>query len=299
MTLSMDAAFATDQRTSRLELMVRSTSRCMGGAAALVVALTAPRSGAAQTRAPEGPPYIEAMTWTEVRDAIQAGKKAVIVPTGGTEQNGPHMILGKHNYIVTYAAGLLAERLGNALVAPTIQYVPEGDYRRPSFAEKPGVITNPSPAYDLLLDAAARSLKVHGFTDILLIGDSGGNQEGLTKVATSLNAEWAGSGVRVFALVDYYQQGRVQAREWLLETHGLDAATVGSHAGTSDTSQLLYVHPAGIRRDKLAPGGGSLDSGVNGDPTKATAEIGRVIIDLKVNAAVKQYESLKATTQPN
>jgi creatinine amidohydrolase/Fe(II)-dependent formamide hydrolase-like protein len=241
----------------------------------------------------QGAPFIEAMTWTEVRDAIAGGKKAIIIPTGGTEQNGPHMILGKHNYIVTFAAGLLAERLGNALVAPTVQYVPEGDYNRPGFGDKPGVITLPSPAYDRLLDAAVRSLRVHGFTDIILIGDSGGNQRGMTAVADALNAEWAGSGVRVYALVDYYEQGRIQARAYLQKTYGWDASMVGSHAGTSDTSQLLYVHAAGIRRDKLAPSGGSPDSGVNGDPTKASAEIGKVIIDLKVNAGLAQFRQLK------
>ncbi len=245
----------------------------------------------------QGAPFIEAMTWTEVRDAIAAGKKAIIIPTGGTEQNGPHMILGKHNYIVTYAAGLLAERMGNALVAPTLQYVPEGDYSRPDFGEKPGVISLPTPAYDRVLDAAVRSLKVHGFTDIILIGDSGGNQQGMTSVANTLNTEWAGSGVRVYALVDYYQQGRIQARDYLQKTYGWDAATVGSHAGTSDTSQLLYVQAAGIRRNKLAPSGGSPTSGVNGDPTKASAEIGKVIIDLKVNAGLAQYQQLRAAAR--
>jgi creatinine amidohydrolase/Fe(II)-dependent formamide hydrolase-like protein len=260
-------------------------------AAAFVLAATPPLR--AQT-SPLAAPFIEAMTWTEVRDAIQGGRKAVIIPTGGTEQNGPHMVLGKHNYIVTFAAGLLAERLGNALVAPTVQYVPEGDYNRANFGDKPGVISNPSPSYDRLLDAAARSLKVHGFTDILLIGDSGGNQSGLTAVADALNKEWEGTGVRVFALVDYYQKGRVQLREWLLATYGWDAATVGTHAGTTDTSQLLYVYPQGIRRDKLAPGGGSPDSGVNGDPTRATAEIGKKAIDLKVEAALAQYRALKS-----
>ena len=49
--------------------------------------------------------FLEDLTWTESRDAIAAGKTTVIVPTGGTEQNGPHMALGKHNYLVTYKAG--------------------------------------------------------------------------------------------------------------------------------------------------------------------------------------------------
>lgn len=240
-----------------------------------------------------GPPYLEAMTWTEIRDAIQGGAKVAIIPTGGTEQNGPHMVLGKHNYIVTFAAGQIANRLGNALVAPTVQYVPEGDYNRAGFGDKPGVISLPSPSYDRLLDAAVRSLRAHGFTDILLIGDSGGNQAGLTTVANALNLEWAGTGVRVYALVDYYQKGRIAIRDYLQKTFGWDAATVGSHAGTSDTSQLLYVFGDGIRRDRLLPNGGGPDSGVNGDPTKATAAIGKIAIDQKVNFALDQYKQLK------
>lgn len=46
--------------------------------------------------------FMEDLTWTEVRDALRAGKTTVIIPTGGTEQNGPHMVLGKHNYLVKY-----------------------------------------------------------------------------------------------------------------------------------------------------------------------------------------------------
>ncbi|HYW31442.1 MAG TPA: creatininase family protein [Gemmatimonas sp.] len=245
---------------------------------------------------PDQAPYIEGMTWTEVRDAIQGGSRAAIIPTGGTEQNGPHMILGKHNYIVSFAAGQIAERIGKTLVAPTIQYVPEGDYKRPDFGAKPGVISLPQAAYERVLDAGVRSLRAHGFTDILLIGDSGGNQQGLTNVANALNEEWKGSGVRVYALVDYYQKGRIAIREYLQKTFGWDAATVGSHAGTSDTSQLLYVHAAGIRTDKLMPGGGSPDAGVTGDPTKASAAIGKIAIDQKVDFAVAQYRTLKTGT---
>jgi creatinine amidohydrolase/Fe(II)-dependent formamide hydrolase-like protein len=147
-----------------------------------------------------------------------------------------------------------------------------------------------------LLDAAVRSLRVSGFTDILLIGDSGGNQAGLTAVANALNAEWAGTGVRVYALVDYYQKGRIQIRDYLKATYGWDEQMVGSHAGTSDTSQLLYVFAEGIRLDKRMPNGGAPDAGVTGDPTKATAEIGKIAIDQKVNAALAQYRTLKGGT---
>ena len=66
------------------------------------------------------------------RDTIAAGKTTVIVPTGGTEQNGPHIVLGKHNYLVKYKAGEIAKQLGNALVAPVMAYVPEGEITPPT-----------------------------------------------------------------------------------------------------------------------------------------------------------------------
>src|SRR5262245_56928729 len=223
--------------------------------------------------------FIDELTWEETRDALKAGKTTVIIPTGGTEKNGYHMVLGKHNYVVTHAANLMARRLKNALVAPTLQYVPEGD----PDTSVPGAISLPSPAYDMLLDAAARSLKVHGFTDILFIGDSGGNQAGMTAVANKLNEEWKDTGVRVFALTDYYTQSRLHYRAWLQAAFGYDGDTAGSHAGITDTSQLLFVRPSGIRKDQLKPWGGPQDSGVSGDPSKATAEIGRMGVEFKIN----------------
>ena len=69
--------------------------------------------------------FLEDLTWVEVRDAIAAGKTTVIIPTGGTEQNGPIMVIGKHNYLVKYKAGKIAEMLGNAIVAPVMAYVPK------------------------------------------------------------------------------------------------------------------------------------------------------------------------------
>ncbi|HYU79180.1 MAG TPA: creatininase family protein, partial [Vicinamibacterales bacterium] len=251
-------------------------------------AVTAP-AGLTPSQAPDTV-FIDELTWEETRDAIKAGKIAVIVPTGGTEKNGYHMVSGKHNFVVTYTANVMARRLKNALVAPTIQYVPEGD----PDTSVPGEISLPSPAYDMLLDAAARSLRVHGFTDILFIGDSGGNQAGLTNVANKLNEEWKDKDVKVFALTDYYNLGRDHYRAWLEAAFGYDGQTVGSHAGISDTSQMLFVHPAGVRKDQIKPWGGPQDSGVSGDPAKATADIGKMGIEFKVNAGINQYKTIKS-----
>ncbi|MGD9902983.1 MAG: creatininase family protein [Vicinamibacterales bacterium] len=249
--------------------------------------MTAP-AGKTPTRPPDTV-FIDELTWEETRDLMRAGKTTVIVPTGGTEKNGYHMVLGKHNYVVSYAANQMARKLGNTLVAPVVQYVPEGDPDRQSF----GTISLPSPAYDALLDAAARSLKAHGMKEILFIGDSGGNQAGMVAVAKALNEEWKGQGVTVFALTDYYEQGRVTYRAWMDAAFGYDDTIVGSHAGISDTSQMLHVHPAGIRTDRLMPWGGPADSGVTGDPMRSTAEIGRMGINFKVNAGIDQYRRIK------
>src|SRR5205085_4599437 len=126
-----------------------------------------------------------------------------------------------------------------------------------------------------------------------LIGDSGGNQRGLMTVADTLNKEWAGTGVRVFALIDYYAKGHADIYAWIEKDYGWNRQVVGSHACIMDTSQLLYVNPGAVRAANILPSGGGPGSGVNGDPTKATAELGKRMIDSKVNAGVAQYNSLK------
>jgi creatinine amidohydrolase len=241
-----------------------------------------------------GDPYIEQMTWTEIRDAMAAGTTKVIVPIGGTEQNGPHMVMGKHNYVVTFAAALMARQLGDALVAPTVAWVPEGSYEADGFGDKPGVITNPSPSYNNLLEAAARSLASHGFTEIIFIADSGGDQPGMAEVAGRLNTEWAGGATKVFALTDYYQKGQEYSRAWLKAAYGYDMETIGSHAGITDTSAVMYVFAEGVRKDRRYRLGGRPDAGVTGDPTLATPEIGRMVVTFKVVAAMQQYEAIKA-----
>lgn len=253
---------------------------------------TAP-AGKTPTAAPDTV-FIDELTWEETRDAMKAGKTTVIVPTGGTEKNGYHMVMGKHNFVVAYGANMMARRLKNALVAPIVQYVPEGDPDR----QNAGAISLPSPAYDMLLDAAARSLQVHGFKEILFIGDSGGNQAGMTAVAAKLNEEWKDKGTKVFALTSYYEDSRIYYRAWLQAQFGYDEDTVGSHAGISDTSQMLFIHPAGVRKDQIKPWGGPQDSGVSGDPSRATAEIGKMGIEFKVNAGLNQYKLLKNPPQP-
>lgn len=255
-------------------------------AAALAVLLLLPPPAAGG----EDSVFLEELTWTEVRDRLAAGAVRVIVPAAGTEQNGPHMALGKHRYIVERAAGRIARELGRTLVAPAMTYVPEGDIDPPSGHMRwPGTISLPEEHFVAVLVHAARSLAAHGFTDILFLSDSGGNTRGLERAAAALAAEWEGGPARAHHISDYY--GANGFREWLA-SQGETPEAIGRHAGISDTSQLLHVAPEHVRLGRLAPMGGFEGSGASGDPTRASAAYGRKGLELKAAAAVRQARAL-------
>ena len=92
---------------------------------------------------------LEDLTWPELRERVAGGATTIIVPIGGTEQNGPHMTLGKHNARVKALAERIATELGNALVAPVVAYVPEGNVNAPTGHMRfPGTITVPDAAFE-------------------------------------------------------------------------------------------------------------------------------------------------------
>ena len=241
--------------------------------------------------------FLEHLTWVELRDAVKAGKTTVISPTGGTEQNGPHMILGKHNVLVKYKAGEIAKALGNAIVAPVLAYVPEGEIPGPKPAAGhmrfPGTITIPEDVYQKILEYAARSLRHAGFIDIAFIGDSGGNQAGQKAVSEMLNKEWAATNVRVHNITAFYP-GRGDA---IAMANGLTKEEVGGHAGSQDTTSFLYLDPSQLRVDKFFVGKPNDGQGHTGDPRKATAYIGKLILEAQIEDATKQIQKLRVDSR--
>ena len=122
--------------------------------------------------------FIEDLTSFELRDRIANGTVTVLIPIGGTEQNGPHIALGKHNVRVKYLAGLIAQRLGNAVVAPVLGYVPEGAIFPPvAHMRFTGTISIPDATFESILESTAKSLKQHGLHNIVFLGDHGGYQK--------------------------------------------------------------------------------------------------------------------------
>jgi creatinine amidohydrolase/Fe(II)-dependent formamide hydrolase-like protein len=244
--------------------------------------------------------FLEELTSHELSDAIRGGKTTILVPIGGTEQNGPHMALGKHNARARTLAGRIAAKLGNSLVAPVIAYVPEGAVDPPTqHMRHPGTITIPEDVFEKTLESAARSFRHHGFGDIVLLGDHGGYQRSLRKVAEKLNREWAAPAgsrnpARVHAVEEYYRAA-VHEFPRILKSDGFADREIGEHAGLADTALTMDTHPELVRSDRLAPRQPSAESGVRGDPTRASAELGRkgtaLIVDATVEAVVKSIRA--------
>ncbi len=254
-----------------------------GIAALALVAIASAHAALAQAPASV---FLEDLTSPELAIAIAAGTTTILIPVGGTEQNGPHVVLGKHNVRAKVLAGRIARELGNAFVAPVIAYVPEGGINPPTgHMRYPGTITVPAEVYRKTLDAAARSLRLAGFRDIVFLGDHGDYQKDNELVARQLNREWAGTAVRAHALVEYYRAA-TDGFARSLKARGYADAEIGLHAGLADTSLALAVDPGLVRLAKLDAAAGSAAVGVSGDPRRATAELGKSGVDAIVIQSV-------------
>ncbi len=241
--------------------------------------------------------YIEDLTWPEVQQAIQSGKTSAIIYTGSTEQNGPHMAIGKHNFIARWVAGAIAIKLGDALVYPTLPFAPTGDaVKRTAHMRFPGSVSLTAQTYRSVVHDVALSAIDAGFRNVFIMGDHGDGQDVLGAVAKELDAHQRGSGVRVFYVPDLYFREKQQAHAYEA-SHGLPTHDV--HAGTDDTSELMALDAQHrwIRADKLAPSEGAQTArtGVDGDPTKASAALGNIFLQYKIDDAVAQIRQLLGT----
>jgi len=245
--------------------------------------------------------WIEELTWMEVRDAIKAGKTTAIVPTGGMEQNGPYVATGKHNFVLQATAEAIALRLGNALVAPIVKFVPEGRIDPPSgHMNYAGTISLTEDTFVALLTDIVSSLKQHGFKEIVLIGDSGGNLNGMQKVADTLTAKWKDSGVRVHHIREYYESD-IWSFDYLKEIgiKQLPDVKSASRAGVHDDyhyeSIIATVDPRHIRvKERQAKGLFSINS-VDMNPLEKTIENGKKLVEYRAKITV---DAIKKATAP-
>ena len=231
--------------------------------------------------------FMEDMTWMEIRDAMKAGKDTVIVATGGLEQNGPYLVSGKHNIVLRATTEAIARKLGNALVASIIQFVPEGDIDPPTGHMKyPGTISLTAATFDALLTDVASSLKTNGFRTIVFIGDSGGNQAGMKKVAEALGAKWAAAGAStgIHFIKEYYEYPALQ--EWIAKTLGVTQVDEGLHDDYGISSIMALVDPDSIRFHQRVAKGKDTINGVKLAPLSTTQANARKMIEYRTEATV-------------
>ena len=236
--------------------------------------------------------WIDELTWMEVRDAIAAGKTTVIIPTGGIEQNGPYAVTGKHNVILRGQCESIAKRLGNALCAPVIAFVPEGNIERKSgHMAYPGTISLSETTYRALLHDIASSLAAHGFTELILIGDSGGNQAGLKATADTLNARWAGKGAVARFIPEFYDNDGLIA--YMNKELGIvEPKDDGWHDYYWITALMMAVDVSAVRYDQRVKAGKATINGVSIAPKEQSVEVGKKLMEWRttqtVNAIMRQ-----------
>ena len=258
--------------------------------------------------------WAEELTFMEIRDAIRAGTSTIIIGTGGVEQNGPYVAGGKHNYVLQTVLPYVARAIGHALIAPIVKFVPEGsiDPRPTGHMQYAGSISLEPATFEALLTDICRSYKTHGFIDIVLLGDSGGNQAGMERVAKALNEKWAGEKARVHYLPEYYSED-----QWsydFLKTLGITQLDRTAPAGESQDrptawrngihddvyyeAQIAVQDPRLIRMEQRIKAGLFTLHGVELAPIEKTVDIGRKLAEYRAAITARALEASRRRLRP-
>ena len=255
------------------------------------------------------------MTWPEIKEGIKT-IDAVLIPVGATEQHGRHMPVD-HDYFTStrlceMAAKALCERGRWVVVAPTINY--GCSWFHMNF---PGTITLSQRTFMEVVKEVCESLLRHGFRNLIVVNNHGGNQAALT---TCLNDLYAAKGIRVL-----FASGMDLAAEAIKELemkgplqHASEAETsiamalgqdVRMNELTRDGLDRRKIHEAKriptskhIAYDISIPGSGVFipfdytndisNSGVIGDATLATKEKGQYLVEAITRKITELTEDL-------
>ena len=240
------------------------------------------------------------MTWPEVKAALAAGKTTALFYTGGTEQRGPQNVNGGHNLMGRATVKAIALELGNAIAMPVLPYTPNN-----ASAALPGTIGLTNEILAAILERVSEQAIATGFRNVVLMGDHGGGQPNVYRdVAAKLDAKYAVQGIHVFYCDEVYSKAQADFDAYLKEK----GYPVSSHAGIPDTSEMIYLGeslgwvrmdqlpnavgdtlPRGAARDPNVP---RVNNGITGDGRRSSAELGKMVFDMKVDYAVRQIRSM-------
>jgi creatinine amidohydrolase/Fe(II)-dependent formamide hydrolase-like protein len=227
--------------------------------------------------------WLEEMTWMDVRDALKAGKTTAIISTGGIEPNGPWLVTGKHNYVLRANCDLIARKLGNALCAPIMELVPEGTIEPKSgHMRSPGTLSLRQATFRAVLTDVAQSLKAHGFTNIILIGDSGGNASGMAYVADTLTKLWNGTAAAIH--IPEYYTAPPGARRNVLREQGVTRDSMpsdGLHDSPGITLNMMLSDINSVRWAERVKTDQAVINGVSIADLPRSLELAKMIADAR------------------
>ena len=226
------------------------------------------------------------MTSPDIAAALARGETTAIVVVGAQEQHGAHLPLATDSMWGQHLAGMLAERLGGALVAPVL---PVGV--SPEHMRFPGTITLRPETFAAVVEDYVASLERHGFRRIVLLPSHGGNFAPLDDLMPGLRSRHPDLAL----IADTDLIGLVDAAAAVATDLGVTPAEAGAHAGEWETSLILAFEPGAVHPDLGEPGylgplapvldqinRDGLDTvapnGILGDPAKATPEHGHTYL---------------------
>lgn len=239
--------------------------------------------------------FLEQMTWMEVRDAIKTGKTTVIIPTGGVEQKGPYSAIGRHNFSLQITTEMIARKLGNAVVAPVVAFVPQGSIEPKSkHMLYPGTISVREEIFVELLIDIANSMKAHGFKNIVLLGDNGGNRSGLATAEQRLAKAWQGSNSKIHYIEEFYDNPRW--KKWM-KARGIVEVSEGYHDGYRSSSVMMLYDPMAARMPQRIEKGLFHINGISLLPVDKTIKFAKEFVNYRTDVTVEAIEQALADDQ--
>ena len=239
--------------------------------------------------------WISELTALEVRDLIKAGKTTALILGGGMEENGPYLILGKHNTESLAMGEAIARKLGNTLCAPVITLEP-GNPEHPS---TPGGVVLSAATYTSVLTDMATSLKAMGFKSIVFLGDHGGDLKPMSDVSSTLNEKWKGAGAMTYFVENYGNNvphagccGHPEAEFLGINEQNRE----GLHDSYVAASMIMTIDVNAARIPERINAGKTKINGVDLLPVEKTLDNGKKLIDFRSEATVKEIRRLMATT---
>jgi len=242
---------------------------------------------------------MEDMNWPDIKKAMEEGYTTVVVGIGSTEQHGPHLPTKTDTLIGDLIAHGVARKLGNALQAKTI---PVGCSEH--HLAFPGTISLQASTLKMMMGDYTESLVKQGFKTIIYLPSHGGNFQTVKEAIEELDAKF--SEAKIIGYTDLMHF--VECLYEISSEFGISQEEAGAHAGENETSFIMAFASELVKQDRFAPGylgpmgereikiilnkgmPALSKKGVLGDPTRASAEKGKVYLEKIVDFLVREIQ---------